>query len=239
MKRIVALTLLALSLIALCLQASRWQYQRYEVRHANNEIIRANVNQVTDENALKTSQENQTLIAWKKISLAGRFEPEKEILVRNRYHEGVYGYGVVTLFISDSGRKYWVDRGWVRAGKDAKTVPMTQPVTTALITIEGRVRTSNIEKQLGGTLFAFPSQSGESELEKWNGSESLQTEAVYFDLISTTPAQYTPNIRTPLPELSDGPHLAYAVQWLLFALLVLLGWWLVIREDRKVQSAKV
>ena len=94
-------------------------------------------------------------------------------------------------------------------------------------------------KQLGGTLFAFPSQSGKSELEKWNGSESLQTEAVYFDLISTTPAQYTPDIRTPLPELSDGPHLAYAVQWLLFALLVLLGWWLVIREDRKVHSAKV
>ena len=41
-----------------------------------------------------------------------------------------------------------------------------------------------------------------------------------------------------LPELSDGPHLAYSVQWVLFAGMVLFGLYLVIREERKVQAEK-
>ena len=233
MRRIIGLSLLALSLIALCLQAASWQYHRYEIRHSKNKVILANINLTTTEKSLSQSVIEPTKIAWKKIVLVGRFDPDTEILVRNRYHEGTYGYGVVTLFTSESGKRYWIDRGWVQAGKDAKTAPQTQKVTSEQVSIIARVRIENVERQLGGTLFALPASSGTATLAKWNGSTSITTEPVYFDLISAIPTTYTPQVPTGLPTISDGPHLAYTFQWILFALLVAFAWFLVLREERR------
>lgn len=36
--------------------------------------------------------------------------------------------------------------------------------------------------------------------------------------------------RVPLPELSEGPHLSYAVQWFIFATIALVGYPLVLRR---------
>jgi len=30
-------------------------------------------------------------------------------------------------------------------------------------------------------------------------------------------------IRWPIPELSDGPHLSYAIQWFSFAVIIVVG----------------
>ncbi|MFM7451184.1 MAG: SURF1 family protein, partial [Actinomycetota bacterium] len=112
MRRLITVSTLALLLIFGCVQGAFWQYERYEIRHANNELIRKNVSTAAllseDDLSSKTTSE----IAWRSISLEGNFDPSKEFLIRNRYHEGKYGFGVITLFISDSGKRYWIDRGW-------------------------------------------------------------------------------------------------------------------------------
>lgn len=238
MKRFIGVTLLALLLISLCLQAARWQFHRHEARHAKNLLIESNINKNIRESELLFNINDLATIAWKKISLQGRFEPEHEILVRNRYHNDIYGYGVVTLFRSDSGKSYWVDRGWVKAGKDATTPPITQKVNSDSIGISARVRVEKIENQLGGTIFAIPAKNGTNILERWNGSASVKTEPVYLDLLSSDRSEFTPEVPTSLPEISDGPHLAYTFQWIVFAILIGFGWFLVIREDRRVQSEK-
>jgi len=33
------------------------------------------------------------------------------------------------------------------------------------------------------------------------------------------------------PELSQGPHLSYAIQWLIFSIAVIVGWVLAIRKS--------
>lgn len=238
MKRIVGASLLAVILVALCIQGARWQYDRHEVRHAKNELIRANIakDSIT-EPALSSAELNE--VVWRTINISGRFLPGTEILIRNRYHEGKYGFGVVTLFESTSGKKYWVDRGWVVAGKDALTPPSVKPVTNALISIEGRVRVENLESQIAGTVFAVPGADGNSQLARWNNEKSIVTEPFYFDLIQAPQTSFTPDVPAALPELSDGPHLAYSVQWILFAGLVLFGLYLVIREERKLQAEKL
>ena len=238
MKRIVGASLLAVILVALCLQGARWQFDRHEVRHAKNELIRANVAKAPITESDLTDL-NLNEVAWRSIKITGRFSPESEILVRNRYHEGKYGFGVVTLFQSSAGKNYWVDRGWVVAGKDALTPPETQAVSNELISIEGRVRAENIESQIAGTVFAVPGNDGESQLARWNNEKEITTEPFYFDLINADNSTFTPDVPAALPELSDGPHLAYSVQWILFAGLVLFGLYLVIREERKAQAEKL
>jgi cytochrome oxidase assembly protein ShyY1 len=74
---------------------------------------------------------------------------------------------------------------------------------------------------------------------KWNSEQAIQTEPIYFDLISSSDSEITPKVATALPELSDGPHLAYSFQWILFIFLVIFAWYLVIREDRRAQTPKL
>lgn len=236
-RRIIGAAFLALIFFALCLQGARWQFDRHEVRHAKNELIRSNIakSSISEQALIEHAQEES---AWRTIQISGRFIPEEQILVRNRYHDGQYGFGVITLFESDTGRRYWVDRGWVIAGPDALTPPEISEVDSSPATITARVRIENIESQVSGTVFAVPGVDGQSKLEKWNNQSSLKTESVYFDLISSVPERFNPQVPTPLPSLSDGPHLAYTVQWILFAGLVLFGFTLLVREERKLQSVK-
>ena len=238
MKRIVGASLLAVILVALCIQGARWQFDRHEIRHAKNDLIRANiVKPLIGESDLGKLKADD--VAWRTISITGRFIPDTEILLRNRYHEGQYGFGVITLFQSSSNKKYWVDRGWVIAGKDALTPPDVSPVNSDLITIEARVRAEKLESQISGTVFAVPGLDGNSQLARWNNEKSIITEPFYFDLIEASKSEFIPEVPASLPELSDGPHLAYSVQWILFAGLVLFGLYLVIREERKVQAEKL
>jgi cytochrome oxidase assembly protein ShyY1 len=145
----------------------------------------------------------------------------------------------VTLFKSESGKKYWVDRGWVIAGKDAQTPPSVQKITNEKVQITAHVRVQDIESQVQGSVFAIPGSNSTPKLTKWNVDQSVATEPIYFDLISSSNPAFTPDVPTSLPELSDGPHLAYSFQWILFIFLVAFAWYLVIREDRKAQTVKL
>lgn len=242
MKRFIGITLLAITLISGCIKGAIWQYERYQHRHASNELIRTNVAKpAIDESALLSGYPKSDSISWRLIALSGSFDESKEVLARNRYHDGKYGFGVITLFTSTSGKRFWVDRGWVQAGKDALTPPEITPITSDLVTIEARVRVESIENQVGGSVFALPGSRSNSSLVRWNKEASIVTEPVYLDLISTSDSRFTPKYPTLLPTLSDGPHLAYSFQWILFAGIVLFGWFLVLREDRRhkeTQSAK-
>ena len=237
MRRFIAVTALAIGLIFGCIQGALWQFDRYQVRHANNELVRKNVALPTI-NETELTQLSQKEIAFRKVTLQGSFVPSKEILVRNRYHEGKYGFGVLTLFVSQAGKNYWVDRGWVIAGKDALTPPVVQPVTDEEVEITAYARMENLESQVRGSVIALPGKTA-SQLQAWNSQQSISTEPVYLDLISASKESFTPTVPTLLPELSDGPHLAYSFQWVLFSFLVIFAWYLVIREDRKNQPAKL
>lgn len=117
--------------------------------------------------------------------------------------------------------------------------PVIQKVDSLPIEITARVRTSEIESRVQGSVFALPGADSTPKLVKWNSEQAIETEPIYFDLISSSNSEVTPEVATALPELSDGPHLAYSFQWILFIFLVLFAWYLVIREDRKTQAPKL
>jgi cytochrome oxidase assembly protein ShyY1 len=51
----------------------------------------------------------------------------------------------------------------------------------------------------------------------------VKTENYYIDLLTASDPKMTPAVPVELPELTDGPHMAYALQWLFFAGLVGYG----------------
>lgn len=207
-------SLVALILIALCLIAANWQYQRGVTRHAKNFKIDANTSlPVISLSEVKDLDGNE----WRTVKFTGVFEKAHEVLLRNRYNaDGKYGYEYLTLFNSD-GKKFWVDRGWVQAGEKASDRPKTPPTPIGAIELTGRIRMGTSLPR--GSFFALPATG--DLISSWNLKSKVKTESFYIDLISGEGV--TPNTPAELPELSDGPHMAYALQWLFFAGLIFYG----------------
>ena len=211
-------SLIALLLIAGCLWASQWQYQRGIDRHQRNSAIEAAVLQPII--SLDEVAENAIAFEWRTIETTGEFDPENQILLKNRYFEGVYGYEVLTRFQLLDGRNLWVDRGWVKAGKDARTAPVITPIPKGEVAIKARLRLDRSLPQ--GAFFALPA-TGAGMISKLNAQSGLKSEGFYLDLIGGADPLLEPKVPAQIPELSDGPHLAYALQWIFFAGLIGYG----------------
>ena len=209
---------IALLLIIFCLWGSQWQYHRGVDRHARNAVIQDRIAQSPIE--LKSVSGALADFEWQTVSVEGIFDNEKQILLRNRYNDGKYGYEVLTLFKSTANKSFWVDRGWVQAGATATTPPVITEVPTSQVSITGRLRLDSSLPR--GSFFALPGK-GEGLVSELNAQSQLNTEKFYIDLLSGSEPSLTPDVTAQLPELSDGPHMAYALQWIFFAGLVIYG----------------
>lgn len=211
-------TFVALLLILLCAWAAQWQYHRGVDRHARNAVIEHRISK----SAIDLTQIESPFAdyEWQTISTSGTFDNSKQILLRNRYNEGKYGYEVLTLFTSEGNKKFWVDRGWVEAGATATTPPDVAPMPTSTVSITGRLRLDSSLPR--GSFFALPGK-GQGLVSELTAQSQLNTEKFYIDLLSGSESSLTPAVTAQLPELSDGPHMAYALQWIFFGGLVIYG----------------
>lgn len=226
----------ALVLVAACLYAAQWQFSRGANQSATNKIIAANLdlpsltmNDVADLDPVA----NQ----WRKINLTGKFSRDKQELVRNRYYEGKFGFEVLTLFTATNGENFWVDRGWVAAGPNAATPPVVEPISSENLEITARIRSENLSRQLQGSFFVTRASSEKPEsIAKLQG---VDANPYYLDLLGSPNGQVKPLTEIELPELSNGPHYAYGIQWLAFALLALIGRFLLFREAKRLSLVKL
>jgi cytochrome oxidase assembly protein ShyY1 len=211
-------TIIALGLVVLCIWAANWQYTRGVDRHARNNVIEERIARSPIE--LSARDADPVNNEWQSVSANGRFDSNQQILLRNRYSEGKYGYEVLTLFTSNSGEKFWVDRGWVQAGATATTPPEVTKVPEVDVSITGRFRLDSSLPR--GSFFALPGD-GQGLVSELNAQSQLDTEKFYLDLLSGSDPSLTPAVPAQLPPLSDGPHMAYALQWLFFGGLIVYG----------------
>jgi cytochrome oxidase assembly protein ShyY1 len=229
-------SLVALALVAGCLFAAQWQFSRGANQSATNKIIAANL----DLPSLTMNEvENLDAVSnqWRKVTLQGSFSQDKQELVRNRYHEGKFGFEVLTLFTATNGENFWVDRGWVAAGPNAATPPTVEPVASGNLEIIARIRSENLSRQLQGSFFVTRATSEKPKsITKLQGVEA---NAYYLDLLGSPDGRVKPLTEIELPELSNGPHYAYGIQWLAFALLALIGRFLLFRETKRLSLVKV
>lgn len=219
-------SLVALSLVLLCLWAAQWQFNRGLDRSDRNSKIESHI--AMKPVSLEEVVSNPAVHEWKTVESLGTFDLKNQILLRNRYFEGVYGFELLTKFTDSQGRTFWVDCGWVKAGKNALTRPELPKIPEGEVLITGRLRLDTSLPR--GAFFAIPSNQSEGLVSKANAQSGSSTENYYLDLISGNDPLLTPAVPAQLPELSDGPHMAYALQWVFFGGLVIYGRFLIRRD---------
>ncbi len=222
-------SLVAVILIALCLLASNWQWDKGSLQTRQNGIIKTNITKAPLESI--SGIVDPVSDQWLRASIDGHFIQGQQTLVRNRYFQGAYGFEVLQLFQTTAG-KIWINRGWVKAGATADTPPAIPRIDANQTRIMGRIRSEDLSRQLQGSFFALPQKNSSAITSA--GQYKKSNFNFYLDLLESDNPQNAPLTPIELPDLSNGPHYAYAIQWLAFAVLVLFGRGLLFRETQRL-----
>jgi cytochrome oxidase assembly protein ShyY1 len=228
----IILTLLVPIAIVLCLRAAQWQYDRHVDRSIRSDLVSTNSAQeptpiadvVAPQTALDAGQQFQPVVA------AGEFDPDSTVLVRKRVLEGKTGYWVVTSLQTSAG-PLQVLRGFVPTAGDAFTSPDIPPPPSGNVVVSGWLEPSQQSPQPAPTDLP-PGQVAALDTAVLNGSDGGYVPyLVALAMAPTDPALATGMRTLPVPNPGLGPHLAYSWQWIAFALLIPVGWVILLRRE--------
>jgi cytochrome oxidase assembly protein ShyY1 len=215
---------------AACGLLSDWQLHRLASRHGANHLISANLHaRATPVGAaLAVGRDPAKDRQWHPVRATGHWDVSHQLLARLRPYNGDVGFFVVTPLITDNGPAVLVNRGWVPAGAGGASVPRIPAPPGGTVTITGRLRPS--EPRATG---AAPPQGQITRIDVPGIAKTLPYEVYggFLELTRQTPKPAKAPHVIPPPEPSEGPHLLYAVQWVLFGLLAFAGYVVLARRE--------
>jgi surfeit locus 1 family protein len=231
----IAFTLGVLALVVVMVNLGLWQLRRLDERQERNATVRERATQA----AVPIEQADGG--EWQRVQATGSYDVRGQVLVRNRSLHGSPGYHVLTPLVLASGDGLVVNRGFIplETSGDGPAVP--EPPSGS-VTVDGRVRESQTRGRFGprdpaeGTLTAM----ARADIARLQLQTSYPLLPFYVEVESSTPDDPGGPTPIPLPDLDDGPHLSYAIQWFTFAALAVVGWVVIVRKSARdhQQSAR-
>jgi len=215
-----------------------WQLDRLETRRAFN-------TQVESSRALPLLELNQEQpqniieMEWRAVQVAGQYDFENQVALRNKYHGDEYGYHLLTPLLF-SGTAVLVDRGWVPADGNPVPEDWRKYDEVGEVNVTGQIRLGQGKPAFGGVEDALPVDG--LTLDVWNNADVTRIASqlpypvlpVYIQLDtnendSTPPIPYQPEL-----ELTEGPHVGYALQWFTFAVILFFGYPFFLRKQELI-----
>lgn len=222
-------------LLAAFVALGMWQLRRLEERRFDSRITAARLEReplpLADFLAGAGTTDDPGHYRYTAVSAVGNFLEEGTVEVRSQVHQGVDGVHVVHPFVLEDGRAALVNIGWFPSG--AARPPASGLYGAGRVEITGLIRASQPRPALGrtepeGTLQRV-SRIDIPRLDRQVGAPLLP---FWIQLTAPDDPQALP-VPVPLPDLGDGPHLAYAIQWFSFGAVLAGGYGALLRRDLK------
>jgi cytochrome oxidase assembly protein ShyY1 len=213
-----------------------WQFHRLEDRKARNAIVERNEAAPPADVAavMPLDGEVDAEDEWRTVTASGEYAVEDTVIVRYRTRDGAPGVDVVVPLLLDGGEAVLVDRGWVQTDAREVTagdVPEPPPGT---VTVTGYVRRDGT----GDSTAVADNSTRAVSSETIGEALGLRLHDGFVDLASEDPGPDTALEPPELPELDNGPHFFYGLQWWFFGVLALFGFgYLAWDERRKARSS--
>jgi surfeit locus 1 family protein len=211
-----------------------WQLRRLDERRAFNATVatRTAADPVPFSD-LAPLDDGGAELAWKRVVLEGRYRLDEEVLLQAQSLSGVSGHDVLTP-LDVGGVVVVVDRGWVPIDVAGPPVVGAEP-SDVITKVEGVLRTTEVRGRFG------PTDPATGTLERISRVDLARLDSqidgplfpMWVQLTGSQPAAGDLPRPRPLPQLDDGPHLSYAVQWFLFAGVVVVGYPLLLRRTAR------
>lgn len=217
-----------------CVLMGLWQVDRLTSRHDRNALLDRNLAEppvpagrlLSEQSGLADDEQ------YRRVEVTGDYDESGELLVRTRPYEGQVGYYVLTPLRLPDGPALLVNRGWVRSGSSAEEVPDVPPPPAGQTTVVARLRPSEPPSTTSEPPRGQITRIHVPAIERMLGYDVYPA---YADLERQEPAPREAPLVLPPPQPTEGPHLAYAFQWFLFAGIAIAG--LVVLARREAADA--
>ncbi|MGW5054247.1 SURF1 family cytochrome oxidase biogenesis protein [Actinokineospora sp. NPDC004072] len=195
-----------------------WQFQRHAERQETNAALQASFEAapVPLAEAVAADAEPTRTTEWRLVTAVGEFLPDDEAVARLRSVQGEAAFEVLTPFRLRDGSTILVDRGFVRPGEGV-SVPEFAPPPTGQVEITGRLRIGERDPQHRPPF----TEAGRRHVYAIDPQVVLPgSRPGYVRLEAGSPGVLGP---LPLPQLEAGPSFSYALQWIAFGAMTLIG----------------
>lgn len=223
-RRWLGFTALVLVAIAAFGILSNWQWHRAEEKAAQ----RAALELAAAGSPIELTTLADTTADWQSVEAVGTYDPNTQVVVRQRPQEGRNGFWVLTQLDLADGRVAWVVRGWLPASSSATTSPEIPTAPTGSVSVMGTWH--QFERVDDAARVGLPVQMvGAVDPEVLPAPGDFNG---YLRVSSSTPP--SPGLTViSRPQIDDSMNLSYAGQWLLFAGVALVGWFFFLRREAK------
>lgn len=215
---------------------SHWQFSRRDEKVAENQRITAHFDAppqpltrvLPQLDAYDATQE------WTPVEAHGHYLPADQVLVRARPFAGRPGFEILTPFETDDGDVFIVDRGWIPTGQAQDDPDHVPAPPTGELTVTARLQAG--EREIPGRS-APAGQIATIHLPTL--AASLGADRTYtgaYGLLRSESVAAETGQLAPKPELTEGNHLSYAVQWIIFAVIAAGGLVYGVREELRERA---
>lgn len=222
---------------------SNWQWHRLADRQVLNTQIQAQISKdpvsitelvVNDGAEVNLAPDSQ----WRSVGMTGTWLQDEQVLVRKKSLESDLGLWVVTPLQLTDGMIVMVNRGWTPAANSAVDSPVISDVPTGPIEVLGRLRDVSERTKPAPTDLPAGQVDRIIPLEILNDPNTLKN--AYVEMTASSPESKTSEIRSlPAPEVTEGAHRSYAIQWLFFEIMTVVGWAILVRNEVKEQRKTI
>jgi cytochrome oxidase assembly protein ShyY1 len=220
-----------------CYFLGRWQFHRLHDREVTNAQTRENLaarpapvdDVMSPDRSVRPSDE------WRRVTISGSYVADKSVVIRYQTRDGASGVDIVTPLRTSDGASVLVDRGWMKTGNVGSDQVEAPAPPSGDVTVVGFVRvdaTGDATKVTDSSARSISSRAIQD-------SSGVRLYRGFVDAEHETPAPAKALVRTELPDLGNGPHFFYGLQWWFFGLLAIGGFgYLVWDERRKTRQSR-
>lgn len=234
---------LAITLVSL----GFWQLRRLDDKRNYNDRVRARSalpEAVIDD--LLSPQDSALAAArveFRRVRVTGTFAGNEQVLVRSRSFDDSPGSWVLAPLRTDDGTLVVVNRGWIANNGIYDAVPPDFAVPVGEVTVTGMLMRSQTRGRFGPTdpPTGRLTSLARVDLSRYARQLDGQVTPAWVQQRTIVPAPAAsatvPRALGP-PELDEGPHFGYAVQWFIFATIALVGYPLILRRNARERAGE-
>jgi surfeit locus 1 family protein len=244
-RRWIVATLLVLVATAVMIRLGYWQLDRLEQRRAFNQRVTAQIEgEAIDLNQAFLQGESARLageitsMEYRRVRAVGEYDPSQEVILLNQAWNNQLGVRLLTpLHLMESEQVILVDRGWVPY-EDYRSGDLEKYREVGTVAVEGIIRSSQSRPDIGTRTDPTPGPHQDrleafylANVERIAVQVPYNLLPVYLQQAEAPGWQGPPHRSAPLPEITEGSHLGYAIQWFAFAAILFSGYPFFVRRE--------